>query len=65
MTIGLGLSISNFQNHSKQQWPPTLSDLLKDLILMRDVIYISGVTSFSRNIAAPPEVCLCTKLTKR
>ena len=56
----IGLSISIFHNHVKQQWPPSLSDLLKDLILASDVIWIFAVMSFSRNFAAPPEVCLYT-----
>ena len=60
----IGLSISIFHDHSIQQWPPPLSDLLKDLILASGVIWISAVTSFSRNFVAPPEVCLCTRLTK-
>ena len=38
-----------FPRHSKQQWPPTLSDLLNDLILASDVIWIPAMTSFSRN----------------
>ena len=47
-------------DHSKQQWPPTLSDLLEDLILASDVIWISAVMSFSQNFVAPPKVCLYT-----
>ena len=56
----IGLSISIFHDHSKQQWPLTLSDLLEDLILASDVIWISALTSFSRNFVEPPEVCLYT-----